>query len=185
MLSVNGHHGFIKCICSFGKESILYNRLSSPSYRPSPSAFAQSASTFQQINWQTMSSSESQPLLQDGNLEERQSGTRQSHHGSFVEVSYDNSTRKQTRRFLSSIYGHYAVLLLVSMDVGCIFADFLISLYICDNTCGEGHGVGDGLPKAQDALGIVSLVFSCLFMVELLASIWAFGLESVKPFWAD
>ena len=124
-----------------------------------------------------MSSNQSQPLLQNNNLEEQQSGPRQSYHGIVVEVSYDNSTRKQTRRFLSSIWGHYAVLLLVSMDVGCIFADFLISLYICDQSCGKGDGVGEGLPKAQEALGIVSLVFSCLFMVELLASIWAFGLK--------
>lgn len=123
-----------------------------------------------------MSSDEGQPLLRDSDLEERQSGTTQTYHGIVVAVSYDNSTRKQTRRFLSSIYGHYAVLLLVSMDVGCIFTDFLISLYICDHSCGEGVGVGDGLPKAQDALGIVSLVFSCLFVLELLASIWAFGL---------
>ena len=123
-----------------------------------------------------MSSSENQPLLQDANLEERRSGTRQSDG---VDVSYDSSARKQTRRVLSSIYGHYAVLLLVSMDVGCIFADFLISLYICDQSCGKGDSAGDGLPKAQDALGIVGLVFSCLFMVELLASVWAFGFEWV------
>lgn len=122
-----------------------------------------------------MSSDESQPLLEEGNLEGRQSGRRNGYHGIVVEVSYDNSTRKQTRRFLSSIYGHYAVLLLVSMDVGCIFADFLISLYICDHSCGKDEGVGEGLPKAQEALGIVSLVFTCLFMLELLASIWAFG----------
>lgn len=132
-----------------------------------------------------MTNNENQPLLQDGDLEERQSGSRQSYHGIVVAVSYDNSTRKQTRRFLSSIYGHYAVLLLVSMDVGCIFADFLISLYICDHSCGKGDSVGDGLPRAQDALGIVSLVFSCLFMVELLASIWAFGFKLVVRFRAD
>lgn len=132
-----------------------------------------------------MSSNESQPLLQDGNWEERQSAVRHGYHGIVVEVSYDNSTRRQTRRILSSIYGHYAVLLLVSMDVGCIFADFLISLYICDHYCGDGESVGEGLPKAQEALGIVSLVFSCLFMVELLASIWAFGFKCVIHFPAD
>lgn len=124
-----------------------------------------------------MSSDEIQPLIQDDNSEERRSGIRRGYYGDAVDVSYDSSTRRQTRRFLSSIYGHYAVLLLVSMDVGCIFADFLISLYICDQTCGKGDSVGDGLPKAQDALGIVGLVFSCLFMVELLASIWAFGFK--------
>lgn len=119
-----------------------------------------------------MSSNESQPLLHDGNLEERQSWRIQGQQG-----SYNSSARQQIRRFFSSIYGHYAVLLLVSMDVGCIFADFLISLYICDQSCGKGDSVGEGLPKAQDALGIVSLVFSCLFMLELLASIWAFGFK--------
>ena len=124
-----------------------------------------------------MSSDESQPLIQDANLEDCRSSLRRDYYGIAVDVSYDNSTRRQTRRFLSSIYGHYAVLLLVSMDVGCIFADFLISLYICDQTCGKGDSVGDGLPKAQDVLGIVGLVFSCLFMVELLASIWAFGFK--------
>ena len=126
-----------------------------------------------------MSSDESQPLIRDGNREDRRSWMRQGYHGIAVDVSYDNSTRRQTRRFLSSIYGHYAVLLLVSMDVGCIFADFLISLYICDQSCSKGEGVGPGLPKAQEALGIVSLVFSCLFLVELLASVWAFGFRRV------
>lgn len=114
---------------------------------------------------------ESQPLLHDITMDERRSG----YHGMAVKVSYDNPTRRQTRRFLSSLYGHYAVLLLVSMDVGCIFADFLISLYICDHSCGKGDSVGEGLPKAQDTLQIVGIVFSCVFMVELLASIWAFG----------
>ena len=123
-----------------------------------------------------MSTNESQPLLHHDNLEERPSRT-QNYRGITVDISYESPTRRQTRRFLSSIYGHYAVLLLVGMDVGCIFADFLISLYICDHSCGEGGSVGQDLPKAQDALGVVSLVFSCLFMVELLASIWAFGLE--------
>lgn len=36
-----------------------------------------------------------------------------------------------------------------------------------------------GSAKAQAALGIVSLVFSCLFMLELVASIWAFGVRYV------
>lgn len=32
-----------------------------------------------------------------------------------------------------------------------------------------------GWGRAISALGYVSLVFSCLFMAELLASVWAFG----------
>lgn len=89
---------------------------------------------------------------------------------------YIQTTRTQTQRFLTSKFGHYAVLLLVSLDVSCIFADFLISLYVCEHSCGKNGGLSKDLGKAQDALGIVSLAFSCLFMVELLASIWAFGL---------
>ena len=128
-----------------------------------------------------MSDGESQPLLTTGNVGDQ---VKQQYHGIVVSISYDNTTRRQTRRFLSSKYGHYAVLLLVSLDVSCIFADFLISLFICDHTCDKGEPVDKRLPEAQDALGIVSLVFSCLFMVELLASIWAFGLGwvgSIQP----
>ena len=121
-----------------------------------------------------MSSDESQPLLADDTSEDR---AREGYHATLVSVTYESTTRKQTRRFLSSKYGHYAVLLLVSLDVSCIFADFLISLYICDHTCDKGEDVSKKLPETQDALGIVSLIFSCLFMVELLASIWAFGLQ--------
>ena len=117
-----------------------------------------------------MSSHETQPLMQDGNEAERRE-----HRAMITKVSYDNPYRKETRRFLSSKYGHYAVLLLVTLDVSCIFADFLISLYVCDHKCEKGESVGIGFHEAQDILGIVSLIFSCLFVVELLASIWAFG----------
>ena len=86
--------------------------------------------------------------------------------------SYLHTTRTQIQRFLASKTGHYAVLLLVSLDVACIFADFLVSLYVCEHSSGKSEGETD----AQVGLGVVSLVFSCLFMVELLASIWAFGL---------
>lgn len=90
-----------------------------------------------------------------------------------------HAARAATRRFLTSKAGHYAVLALVSLDVGCIFADFLISLYVCEQSCGGkspgGVDTVAALEKTQQVLEIVSLVFSCGFMVELLASIWAFG----------
>ncbi|MCJ1470118.1 hypothetical protein MMC07_008763 [Pseudocyphellaria aurata] len=86
-------------------------------------------------------------------------------------------TRAHVRRFLTSKAGHYAVLLLVSLDVTCIFADFLISLYICEQWCGKDLDATKPLVQSQEALGIVSLVFSCLFMAELIASVWAFGLK--------
>lgn len=82
--------------------------------------------------------------------------------------------RNQTGRFLASRYGHYAVLSLVSLDVSCIFADFILGLYICEHTCKDGGQVIKALPDTQNALGIVSLVISALFMLELCASIWSF-----------
>ena len=121
-----------------------------------------------------MSNAESQPLLEHHFL----------HDNAFNRIvwrrlpkgtSYINPTRSRVQRFLTSKAGHYAVLVLVSLDVSCIFADFLISLFICEHSCKSGKDASKGLEDAQDALGIVSLVFSCLFMAELLASIWAFG----------
>lgn len=81
------------------------------------------------------------------------------------------------RQFLTSWAGHYAVLLLVSLDVACIFADFLISLFICEQRCGKDLDATENLVEAQEALKVVSLVFSCLFMAELMACVLAFGLK--------
>jgi hypothetical protein len=39
-------------------------------------------------------------------------------------------TRRATQRFLTSKWGHYSVILLVSADISGIFADFLISLHL-------------------------------------------------------
>ncbi|KAB2575092.1 Ion transport [Lasiodiplodia theobromae] len=92
-----------------------------------------------------------------------------------ISPSSDSSidkSRRQTQRFLTSKTGHYAVLALVAADVTCIFIDFVIQLFVC-----ESHKANTGWNDALEALGIVSLVFSCLFMAELLASIWAFGLS--------
>lgn len=88
-------------------------------------------------------------------------------------------TRAKTRAALSSKWGHYAVLFLVAVDVACVFADFLIELH----TCGlrERHQTVDRRwDIAQEALGLVGLIFSCLFMVELIASVLSFGLSYFK-----
>lgn len=128
-----------------------------------------------------MPADESQPLLRDDRQAQRDAENDHIHEhivwlSPAGEDSVLHATRTQTQRFLTSKFGHYAVLLLVSLDVSCIFADFLISLYTCDQSCGKGNVVDKDWREAQNALGIVSLVFSCLFMAELLASIWAFGL---------
>lgn len=80
------------------------------------------------------------------------------------------SARRQTKRYLTSKTGHYSVLALVSVDISSIFADLILQLLTC-----EGRVPAKDGDKASEVLGILSLVFSCLFMVELLASIWAFG----------
>ena len=94
--------------------------------------------------------------------------------------SCQESGRKQTRQFLASKWGHRSVLLLVALDVACIFAVFLLELYICQHSCERGRTISKVVPTVVNALGIVSLVFSCLFMVELMASLWAFGFKLVS-----
>ncbi|KAK4549836.1 hypothetical protein LTR36_005137 [Oleoguttula mirabilis] len=80
------------------------------------------------------------------------------------------SARRQTKRYLTSKTGHYSVLALVSVDISAIFADLILQLLTCEGRIPLKDG-----EKASDVLGILSLVFSCLFMVELLASLWSFG----------
>lgn len=127
-----------------------------------------------------MESPESQPLLREDRQAQRESENDHIHqHISWLAPGGEDSKvhvfRRQTQRFLTSKLGHYLVLILVSLDVSIIFADFLISLYTCEHSCGQDNGMNKDLGEAQNVLGIVSLDFSCLFMVELLASIWAFG----------
>ncbi|KAF4949245.1 hypothetical protein FSARC_13551 [Fusarium sarcochroum] len=80
------------------------------------------------------------------------------------------STKEKTARFLSSKAGHYSVLTLVSLDVLSMIADFILNLFKC-----EQGKKGSDWDLALEILGSVSLVFSCLFVVELIASVWAFG----------
>ncbi|KAF2721451.1 hypothetical protein K431DRAFT_284826 [Polychaeton citri CBS 116435] len=80
------------------------------------------------------------------------------------------SVRRTTKRYLTSKTGHYSVIGLVALDVTAIFADLLLQSLICEGHIPAGPG-GD----AQEVLGVFSLVFSCLFMLELLVSIWSFG----------
>jgi len=80
------------------------------------------------------------------------------------------STREKVRHWLSSKIGHYFVLGLVGLDVAGIVAAFIIDLFKCEKRWGDV-----GWDEALEALDIISLVFSCLFMLELLASLWAFG----------
>ncbi|CRG84098.1 hypothetical protein PISL3812_01432 [Talaromyces islandicus] len=113
---------------------------------------------------------------------ESEGGHRQEYHYGYYRVEPRGiipRARAKTRAAFSSKWGHYAVLLLVAVDVTCIFADFLIELH----TCGlrERHQTVDRRwDIAQEALKLVGLIFSCLFMVELIASVLSFGLNYFK-----
>lgn len=61
---------------------------------------------------------------------------------------------------------------LVSFDLLGIFADIIINLYQCDK---DDEGADPVWDDVREALGIAGLVFSCLFMLELVLSVWAFG----------
>jgi hypothetical protein len=104
-------------------------------------------------------SSSTEPLL---------GASHQSPRRSFREVHAHYQQR--TRTFLSSHTQHYTVLLLVALDLLGIFADIIINLYQCDFPSSSPTW-----SSVRDGLGLTGLVFSCIFMLELLLSIWAFG----------
>ncbi|RAO72017.1 uncharacterized protein BHQ10_008029 [Talaromyces amestolkiae] len=85
--------------------------------------------------------------------------------------------RAKTRSFLSSKWGHYIVLFMVAVDVACIFADFMIELRVCELRERHQTPIDRRWGLAQEALGLVGLIFSCLFMLELIASVLSFGLS--------
>ncbi|KAJ5368725.1 uncharacterized protein N7496_008485 [Penicillium cataractarum] len=82
--------------------------------------------------------------------------------------------RRSARDFLSSRWGHYLVLLLVTIDVCCSFAEFLIQLHLCELKQ-NGYAVGHEWAVIEETLGITGLVISCLFMVELIVAALSFG----------
>ncbi|KAE8445296.1 hypothetical protein EG329_013534 [Mollisiaceae sp. DMI_Dod_QoI] len=84
--------------------------------------------------------------------------------------------RGSVKTFLSSPAQHYTVLSLVSFDLLGIFADIIINLYQCD----EGDFAGPVWNDVREGLSVAGLVFSCLFMLELILSVWAFGLSYFK-----
>ena len=120
-----------------------------------------------------------QPLLSSFNQQHISSYTA----GEAVDPdsSNDNSTftrklslyRNWLQNFLSSRTQHFCIICLVSLDLLGIFADIFINLYTCEE--GEPGPVWD---EVRNVLGIAGLIFSCLFMVELILSVWAFGWRS-------
>ena len=123
-----------------------------------------------------MTSDDQQPLLPTSNSASNPSSAPSNHPTSAL-AKHHSQLRHFLRRYLTSKLGHYVVLALVTIDVASIFADLVIQTLRCERhgKAIEGHQYDDAL----EILGIVSLVISCLFVVELLVSVWAFGFRYV------
>ena len=78
---------------------------------------------------------------------------------------------EQMRRFLVSKKKHYLVMTLVALDVIGLLADILIALIACDIGKKDEPWVGE----TRDGIQHAGLAFSCLFLLELILCVWAFG----------
>ncbi|KAH0559035.1 hypothetical protein GP486_004364 [Trichoglossum hirsutum] len=111
---------------------------------------------------------ETEPLIQTGGIQ----------YGNLIAPPSPESgsrvrrARLATKRFLASKVAHYSILLMVTLDVTCIFGDIFINLF----TCGK-QNPDRAWGVALEVLGDISSVFSCLFLLELLVSVWAAGYE--------
>jgi len=86
-------------------------------------------------------------------------------------VSTYTRFRRSAKSWLSSKKKHYFVLTLVSLDVGALLSDIFIALVACDLDKQEEPWV----EHAREALHIIGTIFGGLFLLELAATIWAFG----------
>lgn len=93
--------------------------------------------------------------------------------GSPDEVSAYARRRERCQALLQSKQKHYLILALVALDVSCLLADIFITLIDCDSRIKNDAWV----PAVHEALEDAGLVFSCLFLAELITSLWAFGFE--------
>jgi voltage-gated hydrogen channel 1 len=117
--------------------------------------------------------SSSQPLLHEqptthNSITNGTHSTPSSQRSHFHAIYHGCKTRVSD--FLSSRAQHWTVLGLVSFDLLGIFADIIINLYQCDE-----KDTSPFWDDVRNGLGIAGLVFSCLFMLELILSVWAFG----------
>ena len=88
--------------------------------------------------------------------------------------------RENARHWLGSKYQHCLLLTFITLDVFCIFADIFISLYTCDVGRNRPATTKHRLKRTQEGLTIISFIFSCIFLLELIVTLWAFGLRHLK-----
>ncbi|KAI9711097.1 MAG: hypothetical protein M1812_007291 [Candelaria pacifica] len=80
--------------------------------------------------------------------------------------------RHAVQQFLTSKTGHSLVLILVALSASCILANMIIALVRCEEKS-EDHGLVIG----NMVLSTISLGVACVFVGELLAAIFAFGIS--------
>ncbi|KAI9775842.1 MAG: hypothetical protein M1835_005675 [Candelina submexicana] len=80
--------------------------------------------------------------------------------------------RHAFQQFLTSKTGHSLVLMLVTLSASCVLANMIIALVNCEQKTGN-----HGLAIASMVLGTISMIVACVFVVELLAAIFAFGIS--------
>ncbi|KAH8785332.1 hypothetical protein F5883DRAFT_403054 [Diaporthe sp. PMI_573] len=95
------------------------------------------------------------------------------HQRSSDEVSTYVRRKERCRALLQSKQKHYLILALVALDVSCLLADIFITLIDCDSRIENDAWV----PAVHEGLEDAGLIFSCLFLAELITSLWAFGFE--------
>jgi hypothetical protein len=80
------------------------------------------------------------------------------------------SLKQRIAQFIASKTGHYCVLALVSLDIASIVAALIVRLLACEGCIRSYPSV-----RAEHALDIVGLTFSCLFVVELGVRVISLG----------
>ncbi|KUI72769.1 Voltage-gated hydrogen channel 1 [Cytospora mali] len=111
---------------------------------------------------------EQEPLLQSQDDSAQQQGPG--------EVSTYARRRQTCQGMLLSKQKHYFTLALVALDVSCLLADIFIALIDCDERIKNDAWV----PGVRQGLEDAGLVFSCMFMVELIMCLWAFGFDYLR-----
>lgn len=106
-------------------------------------------------------------------LEDEADATQETNHHDENGISSYSRHRHSCQDLLISKQKHYFILALVALDVSCLLAGLFIALIDCDERIKNDAWV----PAVREGLEHAGLVFSCLFLAELLLCIWAFGLE--------
>ncbi|UKZ77842.1 hypothetical protein TrVFT333_005568 [Trichoderma virens FT-333] len=83
--------------------------------------------------------------------------------------------RRSSQRLLESRTKHFVVMSIVALDVAALLANVFIQLIACEMHQNDEPWV----EQLTESLEIAGLVFSSLFLLELVACLFAFGLRGL------